>query len=164
MALAPLASSAEDPFDIAVIAPLTGPSAFLGKEEANALEVLQGVVNKSGGVRGRQIWRVNIRTHEIKAIGALTGKNDDTFCSAGITDQPHITCVELGKRLDMYNLDLVTGTTSGPEMPQAEMEQWQEKRNAVNRYFASLGYTNIKHMSVGIAGWKAAGMKTEPGS
>jgi len=26
-----------------------------------------------------------------------------------------------------------------------------------------LGYTNIKHMSAGISGWKAAGMKTEPG-
>ena len=25
-----------------------------------------------------------------------------------------------------------------------------------------LGYTNIKHMSAGISGWKAAGMKTEP--
>ncbi len=25
-----------------------------------------------------------------------------------------------------------------------------------------LGYTNIKHMSAGIAGWKEAGMKTEP--
>jgi rhodanese-related sulfurtransferase len=28
---------------------------------------------------------------------------------------------------------------------------------------ADLGYTNIKHMSAGIDGWKAAGMKTEPG-
>jgi rhodanese-related sulfurtransferase len=27
-----------------------------------------------------------------------------------------------------------------------------------------LGYTNIKHMSAGISGWKAAGMKTEPGA
>jgi rhodanese-related sulfurtransferase len=27
-----------------------------------------------------------------------------------------------------------------------------------------LGYTNIKHMSAGISGWKEAGMKTEPGS
>lgn len=27
-----------------------------------------------------------------------------------------------------------------------------------------LGYKNIKHMTAGIAGWKAAGMKTEPGS
>jgi rhodanese-related sulfurtransferase len=27
-----------------------------------------------------------------------------------------------------------------------------------------LGYTNIKHMSAGIAGWKSAGMKTEASS
>ena len=27
-----------------------------------------------------------------------------------------------------------------------------------------LGYTNIKHMSAGISGWKAVGMKTEAGS
>lgn len=27
-----------------------------------------------------------------------------------------------------------------------------------------LGYTNIKHMSAGIAGWKSAGMKTEAGT
>ncbi len=27
-----------------------------------------------------------------------------------------------------------------------------------------LGYTNIKHMSAGISGWKAAGMKTEASS
>ena len=27
-----------------------------------------------------------------------------------------------------------------------------------------LGYTNIKHMAAGISGWKAAGMKTEPGT
>ncbi len=26
-----------------------------------------------------------------------------------------------------------------------------------------LGYTNIKHMSAGISGWRAAGMKTEAG-
>ncbi len=27
-----------------------------------------------------------------------------------------------------------------------------------------LGYTNVKHMTAGIAGWKDAGMKTEPGT
>jgi branched-chain amino acid transport system substrate-binding protein len=54
-ALTPFAGIAEEPFDIAVIAPLTGPSAFLGKEEANAIEVLQAQINKSGGIRGRQI-------------------------------------------------------------------------------------------------------------
>jgi beta-lactamase class A len=40
-------------------------------------------------------------------------------------------------------LDLLTGTTSGPELPDSEMKLWGEKRNSVNRIFASLGYTNI---------------------
>jgi len=42
-----------------------------------------------------------------------------------------------------YILDSITGTTGGPELPEAEMKIWGEKRNAVNRYFTSLGYTNI---------------------
>ena len=42
-----------------------------------------------------------------------------------------------------YIVDLLTGTTSGPELSPEELEKWYDKRNAVNRYFASLGYTNI---------------------
>lgn len=42
-----------------------------------------------------------------------------------------------------YIVDLLTGTTSGPELPAAEIADWWNKRNAVNRYFVSLGYTNI---------------------
>ena len=42
-----------------------------------------------------------------------------------------------------YLVDLLTGTTSGPELTPKQMEKWYYQRNAVNRYFASLGYTNI---------------------
>lgn len=42
-----------------------------------------------------------------------------------------------------YIVDLLTGTTSGPELPLGELEAWFDKRDAVNRYFASLGYTRI---------------------
>ena len=42
-----------------------------------------------------------------------------------------------------YVVDLLTGTTSGPELPETEIDAWFEKRNAVNRYFVSLGYRNI---------------------
>ncbi|MFN2452809.1 MAG: serine hydrolase [Pyrinomonadaceae bacterium] len=42
-----------------------------------------------------------------------------------------------------YVLDELTGTTSGPELPPAEMAEWIFKRNAVNRYFAAQGYTGI---------------------
>jgi len=42
-----------------------------------------------------------------------------------------------------YVLDVLTGTTSGPELSEAELDAWWEKRNSVNRYFLSVGYTNI---------------------
>jgi len=42
-----------------------------------------------------------------------------------------------------YIVDLLTGTTSGPELAPKEIQDWWDKRNAVNRYFTALGYTNI---------------------
>lgn len=42
-----------------------------------------------------------------------------------------------------YVVDLLTGTTSGPELTTEELRIWFDKRNAVNRYFTSLGYGNI---------------------
>lgn len=42
-----------------------------------------------------------------------------------------------------YVVDLLTETTSGPELPPPEFAAWWEKRHAVNRYFAGLGYVGI---------------------
>ena len=42
-----------------------------------------------------------------------------------------------------YIVDVLTHTTGGYELSAKEMAQWQDKRNAVNRYFSSLGFTNI---------------------
>jgi beta-lactamase class A len=42
-----------------------------------------------------------------------------------------------------YVLDVLTDTTSGPELPPEAMKAWSQKRDAVNRYFAALGYTGI---------------------
>ena len=51
--------------------------------------------------------------------------------------------VDSGNDPTHYIVDLLTGTTGGPELPEAEMKEWGEKRNAVNRYFRSLGYEKI---------------------
>lgn len=51
--------------------------------------------------------------------------------------------VESSNDATHYIVDLLTNTTSGPELPPAEMQEWAMKRNAVNRYFVSLGYQNI---------------------
>src|SRR6185436_1297798 len=51
--------------------------------------------------------------------------------------------VDSSNEATQYVLDVITHTTSGYELPPDEMKEWQEKRNAVNRFFTSLGYTNI---------------------
>ena len=55
----------------------------------------------------------------------------------------HDMIVHSGNEATGYVLDVLTGTTSGPELPPAELAAWHERRNAVNRYFRSLGYPNI---------------------
>ena len=51
--------------------------------------------------------------------------------------------VDSSNEATQYIVDVLTHTTGGYELPPKEMEEWQYKRNAVNRYFTSLGYTNI---------------------
>jgi beta-lactamase class A len=38
-----------------------------------------------------------------------------------------------------FVVDSITGTTSGPELSGRDWEQWKEKRNAVNRFYAKRG-------------------------
>ncbi len=51
--------------------------------------------------------------------------------------------VDSSNEATQYVVDVLTHTTGGYELPPKEMEEWQHQRNAVNRYFSSLGYTNI---------------------
>lgn len=51
--------------------------------------------------------------------------------------------VDSGNEATGLVVDSLTDTTSGPEMSPEDLDRWHEKRNAVNRYFVSLGYTDI---------------------
>src|SRR5438270_8311942 len=42
-----------------------------------------------------------------------------------------------------FILDALTGVSNGEELPPDKLKKWAERRNAVNRYFASLGYRRI---------------------
>jgi len=55
----------------------------------------------------------------------------------------HDMIVDSSNEATQYVVDVLTQTTGGFELPPKEMEEWQYKRNAMNRYYASLGFTNI---------------------
>src|SRR5579875_2232946 len=54
-AAVPYAGHAAEPYVMNAILPQTGSESFLGKEEANALQVMEQMVNKQGGIRGTPI-------------------------------------------------------------------------------------------------------------
>jgi beta-lactamase class A len=48
--------------------------------------------------------------------------------------------VESSNDATHFVLDALTGTANGAELSEVEMKEWAFRRNAVNRYFQSLGY------------------------
>ncbi|WP_445636306.1 serine hydrolase [Nostoc sp. DSM 114161] len=45
-------------------------------------------------------------------------------------------------------VDILTGTTSGPELPVGPFETWKYQRNIVNRYYQSLGWEEMETINV----------------
>ncbi|MBD2414419.1 MAG: class A beta-lactamase-related serine hydrolase [Desmonostoc geniculatum HA4340-LM1] len=45
-------------------------------------------------------------------------------------------------------VDILSGTTSGPELPAAPFETWKYQRNIVNRYYQSLGWEEMETINV----------------
>jgi hypothetical protein len=56
---------------------------------------------------------------------------------------------------DATNLvvDMLTGTTSGPELPPGPFETWKFQRDIVNRYFQSLGWAEMETINVNQKTW-----------
>lgn len=50
-------------------------------------------------------------------------------------------------------VDILTGTTSGPELPSGPFETWKMQRNIVNRYFQSLGWEELQTINVNQKTW-----------
>ena len=50
-------------------------------------------------------------------------------------------------------IDMLTGTTSGPELPPGPFETWKQQRNLINRYFQSLDWEELNRINVNQKTW-----------
>jgi len=50
-------------------------------------------------------------------------------------------------------VDVLTGTTSGPELPPGPFETWKHQRNLVNRYLKSLNWPELETINVNQKTW-----------
>src|SRR5690242_301140 len=55
----------------------------------------------------------------------------------------HDMIVDSSNDATHYVVDSLTGTTDGPELDPTALAEWMNKRDAMNRYFAGLGYQGI---------------------
>jgi beta-lactamase class A len=50
-------------------------------------------------------------------------------------------------------VDVLTGTTSGPELPPQPFETWKNQRNIVNRYYQSLNWPELSQININQKTW-----------
>jgi beta-lactamase class A len=50
-------------------------------------------------------------------------------------------------------VDVLTGTTSGPELPPDPLETWKQQRNIVNRYYETFGWEELETINVNQKTW-----------
>jgi beta-lactamase class A len=122
---------------------------FAGRKlQSNQLAVT--VVDLRGAEPRRASYRGDIQIYPASVIKLFYLAAAHRWLEDGrLQDTPELRramrdmIVDSSNEATHYLLDLLTDTTSGPELSEAEIDQWFDKRNAVNRYFASLGYTNV---------------------
>jgi len=53
-----------------------------------------------------------------------------------------------------FVVDILSGTTSGPSLPPGPDETWASQRNIVNRYFANLGWPELRSINLNQKTWR----------
>ncbi|MEM8503413.1 MAG: serine hydrolase [Cyanobacteria bacterium P01_D01_bin.1] len=53
-----------------------------------------------------------------------------------------------------YLVDVLSGVSSGPVLPEGPMTTWQSQRNIINRYFTQLGWPELRSINVNQKTWQ----------
>jgi branched-chain amino acid transport system substrate-binding protein len=100
LAGATLPVTAVEPYDIDAVLPLTGPNAFVGNEQRQTFEILQGDVNRGGGVHGRSIRFVIVDSQSNPQTAvSLTGQILSKHPALIIGDSALSTCAAMAPLL-----------------------------------------------------------------
>lgn len=151
--------------------PVAGPGPFSRSEklEAHLREVVATVIENfgSGGLTPEKIAITVVDLNDRSYPVAANYRGDEPIYPASVVKLFYLVAAhqqmesgalkatpELQRALhDMivnssndathYVVNLLTGTTDGPELDEAALHEWMNQRNVVDRYFTSLGYEGI---------------------
>jgi branched-chain amino acid transport system substrate-binding protein len=142
------ASAQQAPYELNVILALTGPAAFIGKAEQQSLQLLEGIVNKSGGLAGRPIKFViaddaSNAAVSVQLANGLIAKNIPVLLGPSFT----ATCLSVGPLLVKtgpvgYCFSPAIAPPPGSFQYSATVSTHDDAR-AIARYFREKGWTKI---------------------
>jgi branched-chain amino acid transport system substrate-binding protein len=135
------------PYEINVILALTGAAAFIGKAEQQSLQLLEGIVNKSGGIGGRPVKFVVVDDTSNGAVtvqlaNALIAKNVPVILGPTFT----ATCLSVGPLVKTGPVDYCFSPAISPppgSFQYSATASTHEDAQAITRYYRERGWTKI---------------------
>lgn len=126
-------------------------------------------VNTGGALSAEEFWKHQVRGFSYRGVEriypasvvklfylvAITEWLDSSMTppSAELDRAMRDMIVDSSNDATSLVVDILSGTTSGPELPNGPFETWKFQRNIVNRYFQSLGWQELESINVNQKTW-----------
>lgn len=127
------------------------------------------VVNTGGAISAEEFWQYQVRGFSYRGLERIYPASviklfylvavHEWLEGAMIPDSPELDRAIRDMIVDSSNdatslvVDVLSGTTSGPELPPDPFQTWQYQRNIINRYFHSLGWRELENINVNQKPW-----------
>ena len=127
------------------------------------------IVNTGGALSAAEFWRYPIKGFSYRGMERIYPASVvKLFYLVAIQEWLHSNMVAESLELDRairdtivessndatsLLVDILTGTTSGPELPAQPFETWKQQRNIINRYFQSLKWEELESINVNQKTW-----------
>ena len=126
-------------------------------------------VNTGGALSPEAFWNYQVRAYNYRGVDRIYPASivklfylvaiHEWLEKGMVSTSPELeramrdTIVDSSNDATSLVVDVLTGTTSGPELPPGPFETWKSQRNIVNRYFQSLGWAEMETINVNQKTW-----------
>ncbi len=126
-------------------------------------------VNTGGAITAEELWKYPVRGFNYRGgervypaslaklfyLVAIQEWLEQGMATASVELDRAIRDMVVDSSNDATSLviDILTGTTSGPELSPGPFTTWQSQRNLVNRYYKSLGWSELDPININQKTW-----------
>ncbi|MEC4894238.1 MAG: serine hydrolase [Oscillatoria sp. PMC 1051.18] len=127
------------------------------------------IVNTGGALSSEEFWKYPVRGFSYRGVERIYPasvvklfylvaihewlENEMIPSSSELERAIRDMIVESSNDATSLVVDMLSGTTSGPELAPGPFETWKSQRNLVNRYFQSLGWEELATINVNQKTW-----------